>query len=310
MKKETKSNIFLIFVLFSLFAANFTLADTSYKLGIENGDEMIWEATEYNEEYIEKLINSGFLSTSYLQIEEGHKIKLSVSTLTEESDIWEVTVRGYEGEDLENYAGMETMEVYKDPQDLADKMFDDDNEAVYIVFMPYDVEDYLEELNNSISSIYKDTFYASENKFIQQISSLFKVVSEYNEDGISEAYSLYYNDQVAYKRELKTVENTMFMTILVTSIIAASIIGAIVLFVVLYSRKRKRDKENAPERGMMYPGGSPPTYKPQPQLKAPASAQGPLKPMVSDGIERFCQNCGAPRKPGADFCTNCGKKLL
>ena len=70
----------------------------------------------------------------------------------------------------------------------------------------------------------------------------------------------------------------------------------------------------AQEVGVMMPSVQPP---PQPQLVQPPLQQPLQQPVVtvSNPVEppqqlaqaAFCTGCGAPLKPGAKFCTTCGK---
>ena len=71
---------------------------------------------------------------------------------------------------------------------------------------------------------------------------------------------------------------------------------------------------SAHEVGVMMPSVQPP---PQPQLVQPPLQQPLQQPVVtvSNAVEppqqlaqaAFCTGCGAPLKPGAKFCTTCGK---
>ncbi|MHA1149144.1 MAG: zinc ribbon domain-containing protein [Promethearchaeota archaeon] len=275
----------------------------SYSLGIEVGDVCTWETTAYDKDAIDHLISYGVLSTAYESIDEGFKLKLKIDLIDETNNGWEISADGYIGENAELYDGSITWVIYKNPSDFADEAFNDDGVAMFVVFLPIDIEDYLEEFNQKIPISWQDLIEVKKNQLIQKISSFTfncSTITEYNEQGISKEYTIIYDGDVAYKRELISIENFLFTG----AVILIGIVGGITAAIVIYLRNKKKRLKRMP----------PPQMDPYPPYHTEIPSQIRLPQMQRDNsqssspIIKFCPNCGKPRPSNAEFCVDCGER--
>ncbi|MHA1149011.1 MAG: hypothetical protein ACTSR8_12305 [Promethearchaeota archaeon] len=308
MDLRRKYGFALLFLLASLyFSIPFILAD-SYTLGIQDGDDIIWEITEVNETLLVQLETDENYNFDD-NVEEGLQIKWALDEIDSysgvDTDYWDISYYYSEGDDLkDNKTEGNYFYIYvaEDPVVLAEDWFDgDDNYQYSIVIIPVKVEDYLKEFTGEdTSGVYtSDGHVLIINNTVEGHHDT--IIIEYNEDGIEETYQVYYDDNLAYEYELLGVyrdnENISFMIIIIVIIIIAVFAGIIVLVVIAKHNIKKRPQP--PVNIMRMP--------PEDQNTQLIPPSRPIENIVR--VIGYCEYCGSERDSDAVFCPGCGQKF-
>lgn len=309
MNLRRKNGFLFLFIFASIyFSIPFILADTTYTFEVESGNDIIWEITKYNEAAITLLETNEDYSFGG-NTEKGLQIEWDIDEVDSysgvDTDYWDVSYYYSEGDDLrDNTTEGDWHYVYvaEDPVILADDWFDGNDLYEYtIVFIPVDVEDYLEEFTAEDGS---GVFTSKGN--VLTINHTLEghhdtIIIEYNDDGIEEKYQIYYDDLLAYEYELMGVygeEIDDYLIVVVVIIVIAVFAGIIVLVAVAkYNMKQKTTPPVSVQR--IPPGGQPiqPTQMPPPPAAQAVTVIG------------YCEYCGAERDSDAVFCPGCGQKF-
>ncbi len=255
--KSIKYGFILLFLSFIglILVSSSVRAEEEYQLGVSTNLTLVYEITEVDKEELENLARSSEDDTykDLAELEEGTKFKLVISEIKEKDDSWVITSVFYSGENLDQQGDDLESKVFKDPSDLADDILsEEDAEESLFYFLPVEIEDYLEELEENIleDDEYLEVAY---DVYVDGSELTFDytpygyddtIVQEYTEDGILDSYTVLSDDEEVFKEELVDSfissefngDFTFIRTIVACSIVAI----ASSVSVVAYKKKKVR----------------------------------------------------------------------
>lgn len=330
-------------LLLLLFLIDFLLlpylhANTDFEIGIESGTAIIWEYSEINEDIMEDLVNQEGYNEDYLSLSEGDQIRWDIYQIDPYSDsntdYHEVFLYWFEGTNLDTetgeYIGDYYTHVGMNASFVGDQYYTEDSDysfsPTYIICAP--VNQYLTELITGFPES-KQALYSVEGfsliiDFTKKDGGD-KIVITYNTQGVQETYQVFWEDNLAFKRELIGVidssinpdnidlyidnqeagdgeEEDEVPIFIIMIIIMASNLG--VCLACTFVRKIRYSKKSEEIKSSIA------THAPL-EIESPSRVYSGISQESADDevhFEGYCSLCGAKRDPDAQYCPECGNK--
>ena len=213
---------------------------------------------EVDEDLLEDLADSTDVEEyeDLAEIDEGEQIKMVIAIIEEDDDHWLITVELYKGKDFEERAEDLEVKVFKDPSDLKDEILEEDeDDQSYLYFLPVNVKDYLDDLEESV--IEDERYFEAEYELSVDGTELTfdytplgysdTIEQRYTEDGILEEFVILCDGEDAFKRELVDIsqESLNVLSIMILSVISVIASSAIIG---IYIFKKKKYIASDPEK--------------------------------------------------------------
>lgn len=133
--------------------------------------------------------------------------------------------------------------MYKNPEELSKDLYNGTGNALY--FIPVNVNQYLDMLNQSIPTYDQTYSFALTNTIVfdyTQLGGNDTIQYNYNEYGLMSHYQIFYNGSLAFSFELKSYSLGGFNPLLLTVII--SLVSSAVLVPIYFVLRRRRSKSS------------------------------------------------------------------
>ena len=269
----------MVFILF-LPACSFVLGQ-SYSLRISEGDELIWELTDVDEDY--------YSGDAY---EIGNEFKMEIDDIDEDSEKWSVSTSVVY---LIGSSGEYSFDVYKDPEEAIEVGLN----PLGMFVIPVDAQSYLKGMAGDM-----DGLSVSGRTIEYEFTDLdLKEQLIFNGDGILQKVTYYIDDDLIY--EMTLTKGLGLGMNLILPIIIVSIIGAVAVIGIIILRKRGKNKQ------IDYKSEGKPTVPKTETKSTPIPSQPPKeeKPPQKPTVVGKCPSCGAEIEEGAVFCFECGESI-
>jgi hypothetical protein len=130
-------------------------------VGIDENSTVVWEVIDADEDQIEYLLERTDLDEDDFDYEEEDKIKYEIRSITENSEE-EYYIISYDHYENDEDHGTKAERVAMDPEELAEDLEEDFELDDYsITFVLTDTEDYIDDVGDDVSDIYKPFVYTS-----------------------------------------------------------------------------------------------------------------------------------------------------
>ncbi|MFX1258285.1 MAG: hypothetical protein ACFFAN_10520 [Promethearchaeota archaeon] len=264
LKKGGYILIFLFALSFGLILLSAAVKGKEYALGVSEEDHLalIYEYTKVDDKELKNLAESTGVGEyeDLADIKEDNQFKMDLYKIESKENYWEITSALYSGENLDKRGEDVESKAYKNPEDLADKILEEEAKADFsLYFLPVDVEDYLEELEESILD--SDEYYEVEYDLFVDGSELTfdytpynysdTIVQEYNGKGILESFEILSDGEKVFKLELvdsyeeQFSLSLVFIAIIVTIVAVSTAAVSYVCWILVLKKKKPSKKEES-----------------------------------------------------------------
>lgn len=187
MKKKKGFQFLLFFIIFNYFILINTIALEEYKLEFNENTKIIWRVEEYEEDIYKDI----FLKEA--DFEEDDQQQIRIQYIDERENKWVITYDRWDytdnTEDFRDHAEDEmiTKTVYKDPEDLGDKIIElEDIANIWVVPTPH--IDYIEEFEDKFDNAFIDVSVEDDKIIAKRAieTAKYEIEIEYGDDGLAE----------------------------------------------------------------------------------------------------------------------------
>jgi len=263
MKKRINSRgivlILLLFISINVTLFPIVLGTNQYDVTINLNSEIYYKYTNVNDELVEKLRQEDFqkyfvFTGGLYGVDVGDNLKFVITKLNEKTNLWNYFLERYTGAGLTMKLGDLNGYIYKNTSLFLSEFINSENPYERPnwdkepIMIPGNSNDYLSELNQTIPINYRQIININNTQLTIDFSGgnySDSIVYKYNENGIYESCSVYYNNELAIRTELTTFKLGINYSILVFIIIISLSIGliGIEIFLILKNKKIKNNKE-------------------------------------------------------------------
>lgn len=252
----------LLFIFINITLFPIVLGNNQYNVAINLNSEIYYKYTNVNDELVEKLREEDFqkyfaFTGGLYGVDIGDNLKFVITKLDEKTNFWNYYLNKYTGAGLTIKRGDLNGYIYKNTSLFlseflnSENPYDRPNWDKEPIMIPANSNDYLSELNQTIPIIYQQIININNTQLRIDFSGgnfSDRIVYKYNEEGIYESCSVYYDNELAIRTELVTFKLGINYSIPVFIIIIGLSIGllGIEIFLILKNKirinKRSKDK--------------------------------------------------------------------
>lgn len=291
--------ILMIFIFQSSILTAEISAESNNQLNISENLAYAWKFSESQNDLRKKFIEEEhFKLPTEKESLVGFEFRWEIWEIDDKTNYYEISYALCEGtkEGIRRLSARcdsgYTAHIGKDPVLVGQEMFKEtSNYSFSILFIPHDVESYLERFIEGLPESNKSLFTAQGNtlRYKHEVSDgTYEMLINYNDQGIQSNFSLCFNGVPFYEYHYvgtytETTEPTPFTSL---SMIIVFIFIPFIFFLYLRLRYGKKDK-NLKEKQRNLP-----SFQVQPAMQN----------------NKTCSNCGKDIEETAKFCEYCGKK--